>query len=127
MTYGFQTHNADGSIGLDTTEVALRFVSSAFFGPTFSGTISMPNFDSTRGNYALTSYYFKFDLINDVRRPDTDSMAGKYYSIINTLSNNSNRFANPFPTLSWNNTTKLLTVTPIGGKSDFRVLFFHHK
>lgn len=128
MAYGFQTFNADGTIGLDATETALRFIGSSLIVPAFSGNISMPNFDSNRGSYSISAYYFKYNYINNTRVADTASMGGQYRAIVSMLGNEElPTRRNSFPILSWNNSTKLLTVTPNGGKSEFRIIFYHHK
>ena len=88
----------------------------------------MPGFDSTRGSYAISAYYYKFNFDNNTRLADSANVAGNYYDIINAINNEeipSRR--NSFPLMAWNNSNKLLTVTPNGGRSDFRILFFHHK
>jgi hypothetical protein len=108
MAHGFRTVNANGSIGIDSTETACRFVAQVAFLRNFNGTISVPDFDINRGGYTVTMTNVKYN----------NAFFG------DGQDDKSNR---P-PTTSWNNSTKLLSVTTYSSTmSDWRVLFLHYK
>ena len=132
MAYGFKTVNANGSIGIDSTETACRFVAQVSFLRNFNGTISVPDFDINRGGYTVTMTNLKFQFISQLgpsRAADNTSMPQKDgVQPICLFGDSAGRFSNVPPTTSWNNTAKLLSVTTYSGTlSDWRVLFLHYK
>lgn len=128
MAFGFKTWNSDGGIAIDDSEVAVRFVATAYVSAGFNGTISVPGFDSTKGTWIVTQYLFKFDYVNDVRIADSSSLGGQYRNIINQFSVSGTVFDNALISTSWNNSTKVMTIsTPSNSKSDHRIVFLHYK
>jgi hypothetical protein len=132
MAYGFKTVNANGSIGIDSTETACRFVAQVSFLRNFNGTISVPDFDINRGGYTVTMTNFKFQYIYQLGGPRASNTAPMPQSDgvepMCLFGNSADRFTNLPPTTSWNNTTKLLSVTTYSDTlSDWRVLFLHYK
>lgn len=126
MTHGFQSWNSDGGVAIASDEVAVRFVASVLVERTFSGTISIPKYDSSKGTYFIFPYTFKWNLNSNSLAAETASMPGNYILPMHSFQYDGGLRTNPRPTTSWNNTTKLLTFTPNGTYSPWRVLFIHH-
>ena len=128
MSYGIKTINSDGTVGIDSTEVAVRYIGAIKINYNFSGNISIPSFDSNRGTYFLSPYIFKFHFVNDVRVADNTAMAGQYINLLNQFGTTDDRFTSPKPNLFWDNTAKLMSVTPVtGAKSDYKLTLLHYK
>lgn len=123
MAYGFEINDASGVLSLDSDISTIRIVHTEFCLWNFSGNISVPNFDSTKGEYyirphlvagaAPTDSSTPIQLITTGTNYDYDfkgtlTSTGGYHEAGYFLS-----FQNNFkPTLSWNNSTKLMNVTP---------------
>lgn len=130
MSYGLQTTNSNGTIGINSDEVAVRFISSVKLNRTYSGVISVPNFDSNRGTYFLTPYVIKYKFDTSVRVADSTPLGGgTYVNLMNQYGTaNVTRFSSPKPTLSWDNTTKQMTVTASASAlGDYKLSFLHYK
>jgi len=127
MSYGFKTWNGNGLVGIDSTEVAVRYVATVLFERTFSGTISVPDFDSNRGSFYLNPYTYKWNLSNNTLVAESTNTATGIIEVEHSYRADGGLRTNPRPTLSWNNSTKLLSVTNNGTYSPWRVLFLHHK
>lgn len=125
MPYGFKTINADGTTGIDSTETAVRYVANVSFDVGFTGSISVPNFDSDRGDYILTPYAYKLKLVDKIRAPDTET--GQFIQLATDVAYDGTWKTGVRPITSWNNTTKLFTVSTASGRADFKVLFIHYK
>lgn len=125
MSYGFKTINADGSTGIDSTETSVRYVANVSFNAGFTGSISVPSFDSDRGDYILTPYAYKLDLISQTRVADTAT--GQFIQIAVDVASDGTWKTGARPVTSWNNSTKLFTVSGASGRADFKVLFIHYK
>jgi len=128
MAYGVQTINSNGTVGIDSSEVAVRYIGSIKLNYNFSGNISIPSFDSDRGTYFLSPYMFKYAFDTSVRVADTTPLGSNYVNLINQFGTTADRFTSPKPNLSWNNTTKLMSVTPVAGaKGDYKLTLLHYK
>jgi hypothetical protein len=128
MTFGIQTINSNNVIGIDSSEVAVRYIGSIKLDYNFSGNISIPRFDIDRGTYFLSPYMFKYAFDISVRVADTTPMGNNYVNLINQFGTTADRFTSPQPILSWNNTTKLMSVTPVtGAKGDYKLTLLHYK
>lgn len=104
MTYGFEFRDAAGNIRLKMSEALPRIVHSQRFPWDYSGTISVPAFDTDHGMFYVAPCVATgigstaFD--RDDRTPATQT------------SGNFGVNGTSLPTLSWNNTTKVMTITP---------------
>ena len=129
MAHGFRTVNANGSIGIDSTETACRFVAQVAFLRNFNGTISVPDFDINRCGYTVTMTNVKYNNLSGVRVSDTTPMpASDFTNVRAFFGDGQDDKSNRPPTTSWNNSTKLLSVTTYSSTmSDWRVLFLHYK
>jgi hypothetical protein len=127
MSYGIKTFNSGGTVAIDSTEVAVRYITSIKLDRTFSGTISIPSFDSSRGAFFLSPYVFKYHFSLDIRLPDGAAF-GTSINLLNQFGVTDNRFSSPKPTLSWNNTSKVMTVTQApGALGDYKLTLLHYK
>jgi hypothetical protein len=100
MSMGFEILNADGSVALDQDSSPPRLIFWELFPYDFSGTRSVPDFDDTKGFLAVSFGLHKhsgFPSFNNV----ADSTVGARVDLDMTV----------LPTVDWNNTTKILTVT----------------
>lgn len=126
MAYGFQTINSDGVTGIDSTETSVRYVGVAYFNVGFTGNISVPNFDSNRGTYLLTPFVYKIDV--DTQSRTSDSATGFFNVFYATdVAYDGTWKTGQRPVTSWNNTTKVFSVTSPSGRADFKVMFLHYK
>lgn len=126
MAYGFQTINADGSLGIDTTETAARYVANINFDAGFTGSISVPNFDSDRGDYILTPYAYKINFNTATKASDSTPFT-QGIGIATDVASDGTWKTGARPVTSWDNSTKLFTVSVASGRADFKVLFIHYK
>lgn len=128
MSFGIQTINSNGVVGIDTTEVATRYIGSVYISRDFSGNLSLPTFDSARGSYFLTPYYLKYNFVTDARVADNTPLSTQYVDVMNQFGATNDRFSSPLPSLSWNNNTKLMSVTQVfGALSDYKLTLLHYK
>lgn len=109
MSYGIEFRNADGSLSLRLDECFPQTVYQEKFSGDFSGNINIPEFDSDRGMFYVEFRMVKHSQIGGVFTPLADSAvrgfgAGLYNAIM----------TNPVgvPSLSWNNSTKTMTISP---------------
>lgn len=119
MTYGVRMFDSGGDLRLDVDETFTRLVHVERFAAGFAGTFSVPEFDDTKGLFYYT--FFVKRLIDSIGLPTP------YYSV------------NPhaLPPLSWNNTTKVMTVSvhtlPPGWEGvltndpDYAIVFLHYR
>lgn len=126
MSYGFKTINEDGSTGIDSTETSVRYVANVSFNVGFTGSISVPNFDSDRGDYFLTPYVYKINLGTQSRTSDSTPFVVQI-DIANDVAYDGTWKTGVRPVTSWNNSTKLFTVSSASGRADFKVIFLHYK
>lgn len=128
MSYGFEFRRADGQVFLNSEYNGIRLVDSFDIGRNFSGVISVPDFSINNG-----AWFVKPSLTFQ------DSNTG---SVIGYGSNPFNYAVYTFGTkstlghadradLSWDESTKEMTITPIsspigGTRVDFKLRFFHY-
>lgn len=124
--YGFQTINANGQTGIHSTETAVRYVGVAYFNQNFTGNISVPNFDSDRGAYILTPYVYKINVDTQSRASDT---ATGFFNIFyaTDVAYDGTWKTSQRPVTSWNNTTKIFSVTGASTRADYKVMFLNYK
>lgn len=110
MSYGIEFKDAAGNIVYGETQTGTREIQIEACAGNFSGTRSVPGFDDTKG------------ALNVVVEAYPNPANGRPY--VNLSSH---------PTLNWNNTTKVLTVTAVAAPwwaglliPDYRVGFFHN-
>jgi hypothetical protein len=127
MSYGIKTFNSGGTLAIDSTEVAVRYITSIKLNRTFSGNISIPSFDSSRGTFFLSPYVFKYNFSTSTRLADNAAF-GTSVNLLNQFGRTDNRFSSPKPTLSWNNTSKVMTVTQDpDALGDYKLTLLHYK
>jgi hypothetical protein len=130
MSHGIQFFTSSGQLVIEADETFTRVIYSEKKLSNFNGTISVPNFNDTKGMFYVSYYALKVNNVTRVALAD------------NTLFTSSefvNIGINPhaLPNLIWNNTTKLLTVTPHslptsfetwGAKNPpYEITFIHNK
>lgn len=123
MSYGFEAYRADGSTMVSTKSGVARIIFSTDKDASFSGNISVPAFDSNLGFFTSQVY------------PYLQTFIG--LSASGPLPDN-NSFTNPdiltasqcfprSPNLSWNNSTKVLSVSPNTEFQNNREQFLRHR
>lgn len=131
MSYGFEAYRPDGSTMISSTGGVARLIFAVDKDANFSGTISVPAFDSNLGYFSFSMYPFYY----------TRNFDG--YRFFNDSSNFSQigesqvaQCFNRGPNLSWNNATKVLTVTANNEPQDlfeetirhrYRIVMVHFK
>lgn len=104
MSYGIQFFNASGNLALDIDECFPQLVYNARVSGGFSGTISIPNFDEVRGMFYVAFCIQKLKVGGDGRMTiQADGSTDYTHLGVNPAS---------LPTLTWNNATKVMSVTP---------------
>lgn len=135
MSYGFEFRDAAGIERLRITEALPAIIHQQRIGATWSGTISVPNFDSNHGMFYVSPCAFKgsIDQLTTTGFKRADSTGFR----TDTGGTGWTRVCchpTPLPTLSWNNSTKVMTVTamsfpggwPFGGNTcrpDYYLVF----
>lgn len=125
MAYGMEIVNADGTIGFSTQDTALTLVAVISKNYDFTGIVSIPTFDDLRGTLIVTFDINKRYSLDTTPLDVGGTSPGPITPEVNRRS---------VPNLNWDNTTKLLTISPAATgdpsytrDSDYRVLFFHYK
>lgn len=107
MAYGFEAYRSDGSTLISSTDGVARLVYSSDIAADFSGTISVPAFDSNLGYFYARMYpfkhYYDYPYGDFLEAENTDWTAGAHMNV--------NICPSRGPTLSWDNSTKVLTIT----------------
>lgn len=101
MAYGFEVRRSDGTVQIASSMTVLRLIGTEEFAANANESRYVPDFDDTRGILQLTfEPYFSNGFFLDV---------------------------NWFPSINWNNTTKMLTVSPANpARLDYFVLLYHY-
>lgn len=95
MSYGFEIRNSSNEVVLDSSDTTFRVVHiEKNLAWNYTGTFTVSNFDSTKGSYYVYPIIDQYWFV-DARRITTAPIQEK-------------------PTLSWNNTTKVMSVTSSG-------------
>lgn len=106
MSVGFEAFNPDGSSLISSVEGVARLIYSVDVSPTFSGTFSLPNFDSDLGVWNIQPYIYRWLRLGGVFREVADNetflQSGNPVGHLVGWRN---------PVVSWDNYTKLFTVT----------------
>jgi hypothetical protein len=122
MAYGFETYDSAGNLGINSDISTIRIVREQFLGWNYSGSFSVPNFNSSVGEF-----YIKPHLVAGAAYQNNATSL----SLTTTGTNYNYNFKgtqvstgglheagwwlsfqnNNKPTLSWNNSSKLMTVT----------------
>lgn len=120
MSYGFEAYKSDGSTLISSKSGVARLIYSADYAYNYSGTVSVPAFDSNRGYYSYRMWPTKainYAAGQHQRMADDSSFDGRTSSPDGTPYLT---YANQWgPTLSWNNSTKVLTITANPVTDDF--------
>lgn len=125
--YGIEIFRADGRLALSTRETLFRLVHREKCAGDFAGTFAVPGFDGdeTAGTFdAKGFFYVQYEISprgygfggsGDTTQPTTGSIL--------------------LPSLAWDNTTKIMSVTPANVPSgwpfqtrpDYEVVFMHFR
>ncbi len=118
MAFGFQIRDRNGNTVLDQTDTTMRAVHVEYIPGGTTRTFSVPNFDSNNGTFywrahlAAVDFHFPisvdnlYDSIADVDYafpPVSFGHSGSGYTTFPSIETS--------PTMSWNNSTKRMTVT----------------
>ena len=125
--FGLEIYRADGSLALSTRETVLRLVHIERIAGTFAGTFSVPEFDADVVGGLFTGqgfFYVQYDVRNRSNNPIINGPGDQ--PILGTML---------LPSLSWNNSTKLMTVAPavipagwpFGARPNYDVVFCHFR
>jgi len=134
MTVGFKFFNADESLGLDLFSNFTKLIYIEYFDRTFNGTRNIPDFDDQRGVFSILMTHHKGTYVsfptttNDSGSTlaDNDGSSGViYFTTCDPTSQ---------PNLDWNNTSKILTLSPstgsdpqLAGVGDYYIRAYHYK
>ena len=115
MAYGFEAYRVNGSTMISSTDGVARLIYSGDYAEEFSGTINVPAFDSNLGYYTVRLYPYKHVIQSGTGyAPASEStpwsVKGGYRVCISQSMK---------PTLSWNNSSKNLTITANSETEDF--------
>jgi len=132
MAYGFEAYDSSGETLISSTDGVARLIYSADLAEDYSGTISIPAFDSDLGVFYTRMYPYKHYIFVGVGYPPLaeDSSWDQTNFPIVTVS------PSYTPTLSWNNSTKVLTITANSETEDYyksqiryryRLMMVHYK
>jgi len=132
MAYGFEAYRANGTTMISSTDGVARVIYSQDYAENFSGTINVPAFDSNLGYYAVRLYPYKHIIRSGVgyaplaESASWTSLGRQFVCISQSMK----------PTLSWNNSTKNLTITANSETENFywqtiryryRLIMVHYK
>lgn len=124
MAYGFEAYRSDASTMISSKDGVARLIYAADFDDTYSGTVSVPAFDSSLGYFTTRMYPFKHIIdAGSGFAPMSDSSSHTVSDgtqIVSTAAS----FA---PSLSWNNSTKVLTITANSDTEDFYIDRCRHR
>lgn len=107
MAIGFEIRDNTGKVMVSTDDSLPRVFRTQRFAYDYSGSFSVPEFDDNYGMFYVTPCVFMMGLIGGVvtRWPDTESLSG-------TGEKNFMVHVAGIPTITWNNTTKIMSITP---------------
>jgi len=134
MTVGFKFFNADESVGLDLFTNFTKLIYIEYFDRTFNGTRSIPDFDDQKGVFSILMTHHKGTYVSF---PTTTNDSGSTLAD-NDGSSGVTHFTTCDPTsqpnLAWNNTSKILTLSPsagsdpqLAGVGDYYIRAYHYK
>ena len=132
MAYGFEAYDSSGSTLISSTDGVARLIYSADLAENYSGTISVPAFDSSLGVFYTRMYPYKHYIYLGVGYPPLAENSGWDQPSWPTVTVSPSYT----PSLSWNNSTKILTVTANSETEDYlrsqiryryRLMMVHYK
>jgi len=123
MSYGLELRRADGTLALSSRETLFRLVHAEKCADNFTGTFSVPTFD-TGGTFqddtAKGFFYVQYEI-----SPMPDSF-NLHRPAIGSIT---------LPSLNWDNATKVMTVAPanipagwpssFGARPSYEIIFMH--
>ena len=128
MSHGFEIRRADGSIALSSRETLFRFIHAEKVAADFAGTFSVPGFDGDETSGSFTAkgfFYVQYEI------------SPRGYGFGGTPDNEDQPILGSMlaPSLTWNNTTKVMTVAPasipsgwpLRTRPDYEVIFMHFR
>lgn len=126
MAYGIKIFGPGGTLRLDDDETFTRVVATVKQNASFSGTFSVPDFDDTKGMFHVSYFINKYDGSTSSAVSDSTPLSASVFPICEGTS---------LPTLNWNNTTKVMTCSPVvwpsgwttRNPSDYVVTFIHYR
>lgn len=126
-TTGLDIRDSTGVSMLGPYGTFTRHVATIYKDNNFSGTISVPNFDDTKGTFVINWSLEKHGL--------NSAQVAKTVGWETTPAKAVMADSTDLPTLNWNNTTKLLTVTPNPSAwantteitSGYHIVFLHYR
>lgn len=115
MAYGFEAYNPDGSTLISSTDGVARLIYSTDLAATYSGNISVPAFDSNLGVFYTRMYPYKHVIYLGVGYPPLAENSGWDQPSWPTVTISPSYT----PTLSWNNSSKVLSITANSEAEDY--------
>ena len=115
MAYGFEAYNPDGSTLISSTDGVARLIYSTDLAATYSGNISVPAFDSNLGVFYTRMYPYKHVIYLGVCYPPLAENSGWDQPSWPTVTISPSYT----PTLSWNNSSKVLSITANSEAEDY--------
>lgn len=106
MTVGFEFTDAGGNVMLDSNSLGMRLVHLSSVGADFSGDVSIPEYDSTRGVHLVRPILRVYNNFTGSPYGEADDVTLQPHNSVGVVG------ANSPPSLAWNGTSKLMTVTP---------------
>jgi len=135
MAYGFEFKDSDGKVFLDVTKTGVRLVDSFEKDGLFSGSVSVPNFDSDKGAFFVKVFISAYNWASYARFveeytdstvfPFNDTVDGYWFGSYDPMT----------PQLTWDNNTKQMSILPAPDLSpnhrfpdrpSYQVKFFHY-
>lgn len=132
MSYGFEAYKGDSTTLISSTNGVARIIYSSDRSQTFSGQISVPEFDSNLGYYSFKMY----PLLHIIAAGQGSAPLPENTSFTQNGGLFMPHCYSRGPTLSWDNSTKILTVTANSQPQDFfnqviryryRIIMVHYK
>jgi len=134
MGYGFESYKTDGSSLISSTDGVARLIYASDRAESFNGNISVPDFDINLGYFAAKVYphlnsYFMGRFTS---QPKSEASSWSSVSYMKAYQQQ-----NRSPSLSWNNSTKVLSVTSNNSSENnnnrvnyryrYRIIMVHYK
>lgn len=134
MSYGFEAYRADGSTMVSTKDGISRLIYSADYSESFTGSVSVPTFNSNLGYYSYRMYPYLiagFNADNKIAESSNFTNSERIHCQVSYALG---------PNLSWNNSSKILSISPntetpylfngvipIASRYRYRIMMVHYK